>query len=163
MKNRLIAMLGLLAMTLTALPAAPAAADVTWTSPVALRGHAQLWSELDSTTGTETANPPTTNPCAGTTSDHGICLKGLGAVAIHVEAAAVKTAGTLEAWVWNHRGNGGAGQWNRAPYLDVTNLTTLQDESPVSFVVTSPMDGVAFIPNGLTQASTIHLNATRNR
>lgn len=142
----------LLALSVVALPVQ---ASVTWAS-------ARLTSTLVSTTGTETASPPTTDPCAQASSkdDHGLCLRGINSFEIHIEAAAAMTAGTLEAWVWRPGTNSVAGQWNRAPQLDITT-TTLQDETYSGFVATGGNGGIAFIPNGIVQASSIFIIGTR--
>lgn len=134
---------------LVLLPSAPALGSVTWAST-------KLQSKLTSTTGTETASPPTTDPCARTSSDHGLCLRGINAFEVHVEAAGAMTAATLECWIWNPA----SGQWNRAPQLDITT-TTLQDETYAGFSATGGNGGVAFIPNGIGVASDIYIIGTR--
>ena len=134
---------------LTLLLSASAQAGVTWEST-------KLVSKLISTTGTETASPPTTDPCARTSSDHGLCLRGINAFEVHIEAAAAMTAGTLQCWIWNPA----SGQWNRAPQLDITT-TTLQDETYSGFTATGGNGGVAFVPNGIVQASDIYIIGTR--
>lgn len=146
----------LLVAMLVGLVSWPALASVTWYST-------NLTSAAVCTSGDETAAPPTTNPC---TTEHGLCLKGLSAFEVHVEADAAMTAGgVLEIWFWRpgikaSSSSFVAGQWNRAPALDIT-VTAEQDETYPAFVVPVGVGGVALIPNGTDQPSSIYIFGTR--
>ena len=120
------------------------------------------WSRVGShavkatcTTGTEAA------PSAAT---DGISLEdngGLASIGVHAEAATAMTeGGFLRAYVYNPVGNVGAGQWNRAPDLDL-RVRALGAQGFPGYSVPNRVGRLAYVPDGVGVAVVVYLNGTR--
>jgi hypothetical protein len=125
----------------------------TWTNTSMNTGEGNVAGQRDLSvatgaagTGTE-AGPPT----------GGLALRNIDGVSVYIKSAgAAFTAGSLQAWLYNPVD----ATWSRAPDLDLS-VPALTAVSFGGLRITVSAGILAYLPSGLTQASTVVLLGSR--